>query len=379
MNRQRLTSLVRKEFRQLFRDPSTMRILLIAPLIQLVIHAWGCSLDLKGVRLGVVIESPCPEARQLVQAIEATGAFEVRRSSASPADLQPWLDTGAVQIALHIPPGFERALARGEAPVVQVLSDGADANTATIAFQYLSGAATQWAREARMDYIRRHPAQAVRFASPQVDLHPRYWYNPDLRSIEFVVPGVIMVILLTLPMSQAAAMVVRERELGTLEQLSVTPLRGAELLIAKTVPTATMGLVQAVGIGTIAVFGFGVPMRGSLFFLLVVIMLYLLNSMGLGLLISVISRTQMQSQLVSNFIITYLIMMSGFLFPIANMPGWLQPWTYLLPTRYGMEVIRGVFLKGQGFADLWPQMLALAGIGSLAYLAGLRLFKKRVD
>jgi ABC-2 type transport system permease protein len=336
------------------------------------------STDLKGVQLGVVMEDPSPAARALVRSILATDAFVLTRTSARPADLDRWLDRGEVQIALRIPLGFANTLARGQAPAVQVLSDGSDSNTATLAFQYLSGAATTWASRERLEWLRVHPERAVRFArTPRLELSPIFWFNPELRSRNFMVPGVLALILLMLALIQTSLMVVKERELGTLEQLSVTPIRGAELLVGKTLPVAAACLFVACFTTFLAWSVLRVPLRGSLPFLLFTGVLYLLSTTGMGLLVSVVSRTQMQAQLTANFLGTPLILLSGFLFPIANMPVWAQWITVLLPTRYYLEITRGVFLKGQGFPELWPQAVMLAALGAVLYLSGILLFRKR--
>jgi ABC-2 type transport system permease protein len=376
----RLFSFVIKEIRQLSQDHKLMPMLFGAPFLQLLLFGYGVSTDLKEVKLGVVMESPSPQARELVRSVMASGAFELKKTSASPADLEPWLERGDVQIALHIPPDFSRTLARGEAPIVQVLSDGSDSNTATLAFQYLNGAALLWAGRERADRIVSRPEAAVRFIGlPQVEVETRYWYNPDLKSVNFQIPGVLVIVLLTLTMSLTSMMVVRERELGTLEQLSVTPIRGPELLLGKTIPVVGVGLFLAAMVTVIAVLWFRVPLRGSILFLFVCVLLFLLNTMGLGLLLSLNSRTQLQAQLAANFITTPLIMLSGFLFPIANMPQWAQWLTYIVPARYMIIVVRGVFLKGLGFAELWPQAAALAVLGTLFYAVGVLSFKKQVD
>jgi ABC-2 type transport system permease protein len=380
MNLRRLMSVVRKEVRQLVRDRRSLRLFIIAPLIQLTMFGYAISTDLKGVRLGVVIEDPSPQARRLVQAILETHSFELSRASARPDDMAGWLDCGDAQIALQIPRGFGGALQRGEAPAVQVLSDGSDSNSATLAFQYLNGAALSWAARERMAGFRLRPQQAVRFIRvPQLSVESRFWYNPNLKSRNYQVPGVLALILLVIALTQTSLMVVRERELGTLEQLSVTPIHAAELLVGKTIPIAVIGMVMT-GVITLVAWGwFQVPLRGSVPFLFLAAALYLLSTMGMGLLVSVVSRTQMQAQLTSNFITTPLILLSGFIFPIANMPRWAQWLTYALPTRYYMEVTRGVFLKGQGFAELWPQAAALAVLGVFLYLGGILSFRKRVD
>lgn len=380
MNLRRLVAIIRKEFRQLLRDKRTLRLFIIAPVLQLFMFGYAISTDLKGVALGVVSEDSSPEARRLVQAIDATHSFKLERVSARPDRIEPWLETGAAQVVLHIPPDFSRTLARGEAPVLQVLSDGSDSNTATVAFQYLSGACLNWATRERADQLQRRPSAAARFARiPQVNLETRFWYNPSLKSRNFQVPGVLALILLTLTLTQTSMLVVKERELGTLEQLSVTPIRASELLLGKTIPVGVMGLLATGLVVLVAHFVLGVPLRGSVPFLIFCAALFLLSSMGLGLVVSVTSRTQLQAQLTSSFFTTPLILLSGFIFPIANMPRWAQAITYALPTRYYMEVTRGVFLKGQGAAELWPQAVALAVLGGGIYLTGMLLFRKRID
>ncbi|HEY3284598.1 MAG TPA: ABC transporter permease [Armatimonadota bacterium] len=380
MNRRRLISAIRKEFRQLSRDRRTLRLFVIAPIVQLIMFGFAVNTDLKGVKLGVVMEEPSPQAMRLVEAVRNTHAFVLSESSDTPEDAQPWLDSGAAQITLDIPHGFARALGKGEAPAVQVLSDGADSNTATLAFQYLSGAATTWALGERVTYLKAHPQQAARLSKvPQIGLEPRFWYNPDLKSVNYQLPGVLGLVMLTITLSASSLAIVKERELGTLEQLSVTPLSAAEMLVGKTVPIGFGGLLLTLVVMLIACFGFGVPLRGSIPFLFLCAVLFLLSSTGMGLLVSVVSKSQVQAQLTASFMMTPLILLSGFLFPIANMPVWAQWITRALPTRYYMEAVRGIFLKGQGFGELWHQAAALAILGTLLYTSAIRLFHKRSE
>lgn len=380
MNWRRLYSIIRKELRQLRRDPRLASLLIVTPVFQLILFGYAISTDLRGVRLGIVLEDPSPEARRLIQTIRGTDAFTVTEVSDDPAAPLEWLDSGRAQVTIQIPPGFTAALLRGQTPVIQVLSDGSDPNTATAAFQVLSRAAMAWAVEARKEYLGRHPGEASRYAHlPQVELQPRYWYNPGLRSVNFQIPGVLALLGMALTLTPTAMMVVKERELGTLEQISVTPIRPLELMVGKTVPIAVMGLVMTVAITLIAWIWFDVPVKGSLPFLFFCAALFQLNTLGLGLLLSMVSRTQLQAQLLASFITTPMIMLSGFLFPIENMPPAVQWFTYAIPMRYFMDVVRGVFLKGQGMAELWPQAAAIAGIGTLLYLAGVYSFRKRVE
>jgi ABC-2 type transport system permease protein len=380
MNVRRLLSIVRKEFRQLFRDRENLRLFVIAPLIQLVMFGYAVSTDLKGVRVGVVMEDRSPEARRMLQAVEQSQAFEIVRTDTRPEDARRWLDRGEADVSVHIPPGFSRALADGRTPAIQVLSDGSDSNTATLAYQYLSGASNTWAVRERVERMRRHPEGAERLVgTPRVQVESRFWYNPDLKSVNYQIPGVLGLIALVLTLMQTSLMVVKERELGTLEQLTVTPIRPVELLVGKTVPVAVLGWVLTGAITFVAWSWFRVPLRGSLPFLFLAASLFLLNTMGLGLLLSVVSRTQMQAQLLANFLSTPLILLSGFMFPIANMPDWAQWLTYAMPTRYYMEIVRGVFLKGQGLAELWPQAQALGLLGAALYTAGILSFRKQAD
>lgn len=389
MNLDRLRSILQKEIHQLRRDPSLLGLFIATPAIQLIFFGYAVSTDLKGTRLGVVMEDHSRQARSLVRAIENAGrdvgspnrsAFVVSRASASPADARAWLQSGTVDVVLDIPPGFTATLARGEAPVVQVLSDGSDTNQATLAYQYLSGAALAWASQQRQDHLSRHPEGAARFAQiARVDVEPRFWYNPALRSTNFQIPGVLAVVLLAIVLSQGSLAVVKEREIGNLEQLSVTPLRPVELLVGKSILYVSLGLIMTVMVTAVARLWFQVPVRGSLVCLGVCVILYLLSVLGIGLLVSVVSRTQMQAQLTANILISPLLLLSGFIFPLPNMPDWAQWLSYLLPTSYCMVVMRGVFLKGQGFAELWPQAAALAGLGIVLYVTAMLSFKKRVD
>ncbi len=374
----RVRSLVIKEFRQLRRDKRSLRLFMIAPIMQLFLFGYAVSTDLRNVKLAVVERDPSPAARSLVTAIVETGAFTVTRMTGDDSRVRRWLDDGTAQIVLDIPPSFDRALARGETPLVQVLVDGSDSNTATLAAQYLQGAALSWASREQATTARRHPERMLRFQRvPRIDLEPRVWYNPDLKSTNYQIPGVLALIVLVICTAQTALAIVREREIGTLEQLSVTPLRSIELLIGKTVPFAILGLGFTVAIIVVARFWFHVPLRGSMPFLMAAALIYLLNTLGLGLLISVVSSTQLQAQLTTSFLMTPMILLSGFLFPLSAMPAWARALTWLLPTRFYMEVVRGVFLKGQGLPQLWPQALGLLVLGTTFYCAGILLFRKR--
>src|SRR5262249_27306332 len=243
MRRLRVRSLVIKEFRQLRRDRRSIGLFLFPPVLQLFMFGYAVSTDLKNVKLALVIRAPSESARSLVRAVEQTRAFVVTRVSGDASEIRHWLDAGTAQIAMDLPPDFDQELSRGRTPQVQVLVDGSDSNTATLAMQYLEGAALAWAGREQAARRLRHPESMLRFQRvPRIELEPRVWYNPDLKSTNYQIPGVLALIVLGICTAQTALSIVREREVGTLEQLSVTPLRSVELLIGKTIPFAVLGM-----------------------------------------------------------------------------------------------------------------------------------------
>jgi len=285
------------------------------------------------------------------------------------------LDHGRAQATLDIPPGFGKKLARGQRPTVQILADGSDSNSATLVLAYLTGTLQAYAAEVQQEAARR-PGAAP---GPRLEMEPRIWYNPDLRSVNFMLPALVGLILLIITSNFTALSVVREREAGTLEQLIVTPLRPLELLLGKMVPVAVIGLADALLIVALSVAWFRVPLRGSLLLLFALAGGFLFCTLGFGLLISTVSRTQQQAQMINFFLTMPSILLSGFMFPIANMPTWAQWLTYLIPMRYFLVIVRGIYLKGSGLAVLWPQALALSILGLGLLGSGVLLFRKRMD
>ncbi len=288
------------------------------------------------------------------------------------------IDRGKATIALQIRAGFAQNLRKGQTAPVQVIVDGTNSNTALIALGYINQIAVAFARDYQQDRIGRTAPQFIGLL-PQVQLEQRPWYNEELRSRWFFVPGVIGSLTLVLVTTLTAFAVVREREIGTLEQIMVTPIRPAEFILGKTLPFFLIGLLDVSLIATVGTLWFRVPFRGNVFVLLTGAVLFLLCMLGVGLLTSTISSTQQQALVTSFFFIMPAITFSGFGFPIATMPQWLQYLTYLSPLRYFLVVLRGTYLKGVGFDILWPQMLAMFvfGVGLLT-IAVLR-FHKALD
>jgi ABC-2 type transport system permease protein len=284
------------------------------------------------------------------------------------------LDSGRSQATLEIPPGFARRLERGEDSQVQVVADGSDTNTATLTVAYITGTLATYAGDVQADwYERRGRAPAA------INVARAVWYNPALLSRNYVLPGVVALILSTMVSSLTVLSIAREREIGTLEQIMVTPLTTREFMVGKMVPPAVLAFGQAVVVFTISVLWFQVPFRGSVFFLALCIIPFVIATLGLGLLISSIARTQQQAQLLNFFNNLPQSLLSGFIFPIATMPAWARGVSAFIPQRYFLEIVRGVYMKGTGIETLWPQLLSLCALSAVLFYAGVRTFRRRLD
>lgn len=367
MSGERIREMVKKELRQLFRDPRLRRVIFVAPVIQLIVFGYAVSTDIRNTPTFVVDQDGTRASRDLVEAFTASGYFRVVGRSLRPADLVRALDHGTAIVGLVIPAGYAGDLAEGRAKV-QVLLDGTNSNTATVARGYAE-------RIVLAHGLAVGPARSAGSpgATPPVDLRARAWYNPDLASRNYNVPAVVGAIILLVCLLLTSLAIVREREIGTLEQLRVSPLTPGELILGKTIPFAAIGLVDLALITAVALFWFGIPFRGSALLLLLASILYLLSALGVGLLISTISRTQQEAFMAAFLVFMPTILLSGFMFPITSMPKLFQWLTLANPMRHYLEVVRGVFLKGAGPEALWPQLLALAVMGTgILWLAATR-------
>lgn len=371
----RLLSLVKKEFRQYRRDRRMLVVSFLAPIIQLTVFGYATNLDVKDVKVAVCDTDASTASVRLVSEVAQSRFFQVSRTTQRANDLIPMLDRGEAQLALRIPPGFETDLRRGVAQV-QVVIDGSDANTAGIAASYLVGLLAEHGVRARAEQLARGGIAAG--ALPGISIAPRILYNPALQSVYYMVPGVLGVVLLVVTGMTTALSIVKEREIGTLEQVMVTPVRPWEIIVSKMIPYTLVGCLDLLIVLAAIVFWFGVPLRGELWLLLSSALVYLLTCVGIGLLVSTVSSTQHQAQMSFFFIAMPMVLLSGFIFPIANMPEWMQPVTYCFPLRYFLTIIRDVMLKGSGVAELWFELLMLTGFGVALVGAGSRLFRKRL-
>lgn len=377
---ERIREIIRKEFIQTLRDPRMRALLIGPPILQLIIFGYAVNLDISTVRIAWMDGDQTYQSRELLAAFEGSGYFEIVAETERQAEMQELLDHGDVDAVISIFPGFSRNVERGQTAAVQILVDGTNSNTASIASSYANQVLAAFAQNLNAAGNRRRAAAgAASPPKPAVAAQSRVWFNPELASRVYFVPGVVANILALVTIILTSMSIVREREIGTMEQLMVTPIRPVELMLGKMLPFALIGLFEAALIIGGALLIFGIPMRGSMLLMFACSMLFLMSTLGAGLFMSTISQTQQQAMMASFFFFMPAMLLSGFSFPIANMPVAVQYLTYLNPLRYFMEIVRGLFLKGVGIEALWPQMAALLIFGVLILGLSAVRFHKRLD
>jgi len=344
----------------------------LAPVIQLVVLAYAASLDVRIIPMAVCDQDRTAISRDFAGSFFHSGYFQEVAMVNSAQDMEPMINSGKISVGLVIPPGFSRNILSGRQPMVQIIADGADANSAGIGLSYV----TQIINRRMIEYQKGMLAGRL----VRIDSRPRVWYNPSLKSRNFMVPGVLAMLLMVMTMILTSLGVVKERESGTMDQLLVTPIKPWQLIIGKLAPFTIIGLVDITLVIIIATAWFGVPINGSVPLLYGLSLLFILNTLGLGLMISTISRNQQQAMMTAIFFIMMpMIILTGFVFPIENMPKVIQWFTYLLPLRYYFVVIRGLFLKGVGMAELWPQALAMLAFGVGILSLSVMRFRRKLE
>ncbi len=371
---ERIMHMLRKEFIQILRDPRMKFVLFVAPVVQLLIFGYAATTDVKNIATAVLDRDNSVASRELIGRFVHSGYFNVVRYVSDDEQVRQLLDHGSVRTVLVINHGFAEDLAAGRTAQLQVILDGTDSTTASIVMDYGSRIARQFSDNVLATRLGRLGVAAK--MPGRVSLQSRAWFNDNLESRNYYVPGVIAMIVMLVTLLLTSMAVVREKEIGTMEQIMVTPITPTEFILGKTLPFALIAFVNVIVITIVGVFWFEVPIRGSLALLLGSTSLYLMTTLGVGLLISTVSQTQQQAMMSTFFFYFPAILLSGFMFPIANMPKAIQWLTYLNPLRYFLVIVRGIFLKGVGADILWPQMLALFILGCLTlWLAGLRFRK----
>ncbi len=368
----RIVWIIRKEIKQLRRNPATLRLMFIMPAMQLILLGYAVTFDIRNLPVLVVDLDRSPEGRELVDRIGSTEYFDIRYLADDMRDIDRYLDRNRASVAVVIPRGFGRDLRAGRSPELAAIFDGSDPNTATVAMGYLSAIVGRFSSDMAS------PGPAGAFGGGLLGEKLRVEFNEELESNVFLIPGLIGLILMIVTMVLTSVSVVREKELGTIEQIMATPVRSHELLLGKIIPFVVIGFIDISMVIAIGRFWFGVPVRGSLPLLAGFCFCFLLTTLGIGLFVSTISRTQQQAMLTAFFFIPPNIVLSGLIFPIESMPRAIQYITYLIPLRYFLVIVRGIFLKGVGLDAIWREglVLLLLGLGALS-LSILR-FRRRL-
>ena len=373
MNWIRIRELVRKEFIQLFRDKKNRPILVVAPFIQLLIFGYVVTTDVRDVRVGFFDQAHTRESRMVMDAFDANKTFRITHHFDNIRDLEETVLKRRVDLTVTMRPDFSERIRKGDTAYLQILADGSMSNMASVRIAYTSMIVD---RLNSMFLKELHPEE---IAYGRIDDRIRTWYNPNLDSRNFYVPGVVAVLIMLITILLTSMAVIREREAGTMEQLIVTPLKPIELILGKTIPYIIIALAQMVLVTLFAIFWFAIPMKGSVTLLFVTTCLFLLSTIGIGLFISTISSTQQQAMMTSFFILMPAILLSGFMFPVINMPTIIQWFVHLNPLMHFLIIIRGIFLKGVGIEVLWDQMVWLFGLGLVLLALSTSRLRKRLD
>ena len=371
----RIRHLVGKEFIQVWRDRRLRFFLFGPPLIQLVVYGYAINFDVRHVPTAVFDEDRTPESRALTARFGATQYFRLHGAVSGEEELRRLIDRGDVTLVLRIPYDFARKVAAGRQAAVQLIVDATDSNVAFVVNRY-AGAIIRDYSQALMEERLNRAGLRERIANP-IELEERIWFNENLSSRYSFIPGVIAMVVMLVSLMLTAMAVVREKEIGTIEQILVSPIRPIEFLVGKTIPFVLIALLDVALVSAVGILWFQVPFRGNVLVLGLGTLAFLVNSVGLGLLISTVSSTQQQAMMTGSFILTPAIMLSGLIFPIANMPAVFQYMTYLNPLRYFVVVLQGTFLRGVGLAHLWPPMTAMAALGAAMLAVSVWHFRMR--
>ena len=358
---ERILTILRKEFRSIFRDPRMRMVIFGVPVLQTLIFGYAVTMDVRHVRLVVVDRDNTAESRRLVSRFTGSEYFSAVLRTAEEGEAARLLDAAEASAILRVNAGFEEALRGGRRAAVQLTVDGSDSNTARLVLNYSSAIAATFDADVLAERATRVTGVPPRV--PGVELRPRAWFNENLESRNYFVPGVMAILVMLISLMLTGMAIVREKEAGTIEQVMVTPIRRSEFILGKCAPFAVIGFVDVALVTAVGVYWFGVPIRGSFVLLLGATTLFLLSTLGIGLFISTVSGTQQQAMMTTFFFFFPAMLLSGFIYPIANMPEVVQWLTYANPLRYFLVIIRGVFLKGVGLDILWPQLAALLALG----------------
>ncbi len=369
--------IIKKEFQQFRRDPKMFGLILVSPIIQLIFLGYATNFDVKVVHTTIFDMNRTEASRMFIDNFKSSGYFSFDYYVNSYKELQKNIENGKSILGLVIPEDFQKKLNKNQPVKIQAIFDGSDGNTASISAGYVNAIVMNYSKNI---LIEKQMKSGSKLPASLMETETRVWYNPELKTRNFMVPGIVGLLIMIVTLLLTSLAVVKEKEIGTMEQIIVTPIKPYQLILGKLIPFGILGLVSVVIVLTAMVLIFEIPIRGSLTFMFFASFLYLLSTLGLGLFVSTISKTQQQAMMLAIFVVMLpMIYLSGFAFPIENMPKIIQLTTYFIPMRYFITVIRGIILKGIGFSELWKELLILLIMGiTILYLSSLR-FRKKLD
>jgi ABC-2 type transport system permease protein len=377
--RSALWAIARKEFIQIRRDKATIYMVFIFPLMMLILYGFGIRYDVKSVPMAIYDQDRTQSSRQYIERFEHSPYFTVQRFAGSYSELEAGINRGTTRIGVVIPPNFSERLSSNREAVVQLLVDGADNNTATIAMSYAAAISRSYSTSIVMQQME-SVLRNLNLPLPAVSAEPRVWFNPNLESVQFIVPGIIAVIMMITGTVLTAVTIVKEKEQGTIEQIVSSPIRKYELMIGKTVPYAALAYLDFLIIVVASKLMFGIEIKGSILLLLLTAFFYLIGVLGIGILVSTVTQTQI-SAMFAAIMASMLpsILLSGFIFPIRQMPVALQVLTLVVPARYFIEILRDIYLKGLGLESFWLETLYIMVFGIAMLALAARRFRKKLE
>lgn len=383
----RILALTIKEFHQLKRDKKLYPLLFIVPIIQLVVIGYAADFDIKNNPTGILDQDRTQMSRQFVEAFSQNEYFNIVYQAESRQQLTRLMDEGRIRVGIDIPHDFQKKLKKGTSSPVQIFIDGTESNSAVVALIYAGIIAERFSSDLILKHIDSAAFNAGDFLgswrrdigkSAIIEDQVRIWYNPELLSTYFFIPGVISMLLLVVTQGLTTMSIMKEKEAGTLEQLFSTPASTVQIILGKIVPYIIIGLFDVAFIVTAGVLIFQVPIKGSLLLLFAFAFLFLFTTLGLGIFISTVTRTVEQAMIAAFFLVLVMILLSGIIFPIENMPAFFRHMTHLMPLRYFATIVRSIFLKGVGIDVLWDQGMWLMILGLVIFIASVIMFKKKV-
>jgi ABC-2 type transport system permease protein len=366
-----------KEFLQIRRDKKMLPMIFIPPVLQLLLLGYAANLDVKDLPLIIYDQDNSGYSRELYQKFSNSGYFDIKAFVEYSGEVERSIENGYASMALIIPPNFASDLKTGREPQVQLIVDGSESNSASIGMNYANMIISDFSGAIMVDKLEFLKSQNLR----PVKINPeiRVWFNPELKSRNFMIPGVLALLLMIMTLILTSLAIVKEKEIGTIEQLIVTPIKPAQLIAGKLAPFTIIAAIDIILVLMVARFWFNVPIRGSVILLFTLSFVFLLTTLGLGLFVSTIAKSQQQAMMIAVFFIMLpMVFLSGFVFPIENMPKVIQFFTYAMPLRYFFTIVRGLFLKGVGMEQLWDETAVMLLIGGLIFISSVLRFQKKL-